>query len=318
MATDEDYPGNLLEFEERFATEDACREYLKQLRWPQGFRCPRCNSDRSWPTGRNGLVECGNCHYQTSVTAGTIFEGTRKPLRLWFRAMWLITNQKNGISALGLQRQLGMTRYETVWTWLHKLRRAMVRPGRDRLSGKVEVDETYLGGGEPDVHGRETETKAIVAIAAEEDGKGVGRIRLRRVQDVSAESLIPFVEEAVAPGSVVHTDGWPSYGGLVAKGYKHKVTTLSGSNKLAHELMPRVHIVASLLKRWWLGTHQGAIGVAHLDYYLDEYTFRFNRRTSKKRGKLFFRLAQQAMEVDPVYWTDVAAGHRNRRFSPGR
>jgi transposase-like protein len=230
--------------------------------------------------------------------------------------MWLVTSQKNGISALGLQRELGIGRYETVWTWLHKLRRAMVRPGRDRLSGRVEVDETYVGGDEPGVHGRETETKSIVAVAAEEDGKGIGRIRLHRVEDVSAASLIPFVEEAVTPGSVVHSDAWPAYGGLGAKGYKHEVTNINRSGRLAHELMPRVHRVASLLKRWWLGTHQGAIRPDHLDYYLDEFTFRFNRRNSRKRGKLFYRLVQQAVDVDPVHWVDVAAARRGRTDPP--
>ena len=307
----EDYPSDLIDFEKRFSTEKACRDYLARLRWPQGYRCPRCDSDKSWPTGRDGLVECASCHYQTTITAGTIFEGTRKPLSLWFRAIWLITSQKNGISALALQRQLGLKRYDTVWTWLHKLRRAMVRPGRELLSGKIEVDEFYLGGDESGVHGRETESKCLVVVAAEIDGKKTGRIRLRHVPDASAESLIPFIEGTIAPGSEIRTDGWPSYEGLAAKGYKHKATVMSRSTKQAHEVMPRVHGVASHLKRWWLGTHQGSMGAKHLDYYLDEFTFRFNRRTSRQRGKLFYRLVQQALEVDPVYWDDIAAGRKN-------
>jgi len=303
MAADlEDYPASLLEFEKCFATEEACREYLVRLRWPEGFRCPRCGSDRSWTTGRSGLLECAACHHQTSVTAGTLFEGTRKPLRLWFRAMWLITSQKNGVSALGLQRQLGIARYETVWTWLHKLRRAMVRPGRDRLSGRVEVDETYVGGEEKGVRfrGRGSE-KALVVVAAEENGRGIGRIRLQRVEGPSAECLLGFIEKSITPGSLVHTDGWRAYGGLPSKGYEHQVTRLKIAGKPGHELLPRVHRVASLLKRWWLGTHQGAIRAEHLDYYLDEFTFRFNRRLSRARGKLFYRLVQQAVEVEPVY-----------------
>jgi len=308
----EDYPGNLVEFGERFTTDAACREYLERIRWPDGFRCPACGGTRAWPTGRQGLWECAGCHHQTSVTAGTIFEGTRKPLRLWFLAMWLITSEKNGISALGLQRELGFTRYETVWTWLHKLRRAMVRPGRDRLSGRVEVDETYLGGEEEGLRGREIEKKFIVAIAVEEDGAGMGRVRLRRVEDVSGRSLLPFVQEAVEPGSVVHTDGWSGYVNLPSHSYKHEVTNVSRSEELAHELLPRVHRVAALLKRWLMGTHQGAVGKHHLDYYLDEFTFRFNRRASNKRGKLFYRLIQQAAQVEPVSWEDVAAGQRKR------
>jgi transposase-like protein len=182
----------------------------------------------------------------------------------------------------------------------------MVRTGRDRLSGEVEVDETYIGGVEPGVSGRERGNKSIVVIAAEVRGRSIGRIRLRSVADVSAESLVPFVEEVVVPGSLVHTDGWGGYGSLEGKGYRHRITHVKRSGRLAHELLPRVHRVAALLKRWWLGTHQGAIGPGHLEYYLDEFTFRFNRRTSLQRGKLFYRLVQQAMLADPISWDEVA------------
>ena len=293
----EDYPRTLLEFERRFATEEACVAYAEGIRWPDGFRCPGCDSDHAWRTGR-GVWFCGRCRRQTSVTAGTVFEGTRKPLGLWFRAMWLVTSQKHGISALGLQRELGLKRYETAWIWLHKLRRAMVRPGRERLSGTVEVDETYVGGHEKGVNGRETAAKSIVVIAAEARGEGIGRIRLGPVPDVSARSLVAFVRKSVEPGSVVHTDGWSGYAPLQRKGYRHEVTRIERSGRLAHELLPRVHRVASLLKRWWLGTHQGAIQPHHLDYYLDEFTFRFNRRQSRQRGKLFYRLLQQALQTE--------------------
>ena len=295
----EDYPRNLSELEARFSSEADCREYLFQLRWPDGFRCPRCGGAKSWPL-RSVLLECGNCGYQTSVTAGTIFQDTRKPLALWFRMMWWVTSQKNGASALGLQRALGLGSYKTAWTWLHKLRRAMVRSGRDRLTGSVEVDETYVGGLEEGMRGRQTETKALVVIAAQEDGAGIGRIRMRCVPDASAKSLMVFVEDSVEPGSLIHTDGWPAYDSAKSKGYRHRVTVLSGKKKSASELLPRVHRVASLLKRWLLGTHQGAVSREHLDYYLDEFTFRFNRRTSKSRGKLFYRLVQQAVATDPV------------------
>ena len=207
----EDYPANLIEFGRRFQTDEDCRAYLESLRWPNGFRCPKCEMDRGWSTGREGLWECAACHRQTTVTAGTLFEGTRKPLQLWFLAMWLITSEKNGISALGLQRQLGFQRYETIWTWLHKLCRAMVRPGRDRLSGRIEVDETYVGGEGEGIRGRGAMKKYIVVIATEEDGSGIGRIRLRRVGDVSHNSLLPVVQEVAEPGSLIHTDGWKAY-----------------------------------------------------------------------------------------------------------
>ena len=295
----EDYPRNLAEFEARFATDEACRDYLFRLRWPEGFCCPRCGRGKAWPV-RKVLFECAHCGAQVSVTAGTIFQDTRQPLTLWFRAMWWVTTQKNGASALGLQRILGLGSYKTAWTWLHKLRRAMVRPGRDRLRGWVEVDETYVGGLEEGVSGRETETKALVAVACEQDGAGMGRIRLSRIADASAVSVHAFLEESIEPGSVVHSDGWEAYRGLEPKGYRHKVTVLKGRQATAAQLMPRVHRVASLLKRWLLGTHQGAVSLEHLDYYLDEIAFRFNRRKSRSRGKLFYRLVQQAVAVEPA------------------
>ena len=300
----EDFPRDLLEFEARYSTEAACREYLFRLRWPEGFCCPRCGGRRGWP--KSGvLLQCSNCDYQSSVTAGTIFQDTRQPLRLWLRAAWWVTSQKNGTSAMGLQRVLGLKSYKTAWTWLHKLRRAMVRPGRDRLTGRIEVDETYLGGGEEGVRGRQTERKALIVVAAQEDGLAIGRIRMRRVPDASADSLIPFVQDSVEVGSVVHTDGWLGYEPLKDKGYDHEITFLKGKRKTPSELMPRVHRVISLLKRWLMGTHQGAVSLEYLDYYLDEFTFRFNRRTSRSRGKLFFRLLQQAVAIEPVPYKSV-------------
>lgn len=300
----EDYPRTLAELEARFRSEEACREYLFRLRWPEGFRCPRCGEGKAWPL-RSALWQCAGCGRQVSGTAGTIFQDTRTPLTVWFRAMWWVTSQKNGVSALGLQRVLGLGSYQTAWAWLHKLRRAMVRPGRDRLSGRVEVDETYLGGLEEGVRGRQTERKALIVVAAQEDGRGIGRIRMRRVPDASAESLVPFVKESVEPRGVVHTDGWLGYEPLESEGYRHEVTFLRGQKKSPSELLPRVHRVISLLKRWLLGTHQGAVSFEHLDYYLDEFTFRFNRRQSRSRGKLFFRLVQQAVAVEPNTYRSI-------------
>lgn len=308
----EDYPRTLTEFEARFSTEDACRQYIYHLRWPEGFVCPRCTGDSGWITERS-LVVCRACGYHASVTAGTIFENTHQPLMLWFRAIWWLTSLKTGASALALQRVLGLGSYKTAWTWLHKLRRAMVRPGRDRLSGQVEVDETYFGAKEDGVHGRETEKKALVVIAAQKDGKRIGRIRMRRIQDASASSLEPFVEESIEPGSIVHTDGWEGYRGLEKKGYQHKVTILARRKKSASELMPHVHHVVGLLKTWMAGTLHGAVSHEHLDYYLDEFTFRFNRRTSQSRGKLFYRMVQQAMQVDPVPYHMMVKHVRGRR-----
>lgn len=296
----EDYPRTIEEFERRFSSEEACREYIEALRWPDGFRCPACQRGLAAMV-RDGLYQCRGCRRQTSVTAGTIFQDMRKPLVMWFRAMWYVTSQKNGVSALGLQRVLGLGSYETAWTWLHKLRRAMVRPDRDRLSGWIEVDETFIGGlAEGAVGGRQKTNKALVVIAAQADGPSIGRIRMRMIADASADSLHPFVIDCIEPGSTLHTDGWQGYAGLEKKGFDREVSTTPGRRKDASKLLPRVHRVAALLKRWLLGTHQGAVAPWQLPYYLDEFTFRFNRRTSKSRGKLFFRLMQQAVNTPPV------------------
>ncbi len=301
----EDYPRTIEEFERRFSTEESCRDYLVRLRWPDGFRCPQCKGTKAVVV-RSILFQCCGCRRQTSATAGTIFQDTRKPLVMWFRAMWYVTSQKNGASALGLQRVLGLGSYETAWTWLHKLRRAMVRPDRDRLTGWIEVDETFIGGlAEGAVGGRQKTNKALVVIAAQADGPAIGRVRMRMIADASADSLHPFVIECIELGSTLHTDGWPGYVGLEKKGFERDVSTTRGRRKEAAKLLPRVHRVASLLKRWLLGTHQGAVAPWQLPYYLDEFTFRFNRRTSKSRGKLFFRLMQQAVNTPPATYEAV-------------
>jgi transposase-like protein len=313
----ESYPRTILELEAQFSTDDACRACLERLRWPDGFVCPRCAGRGGWKTAR-GLWACRACGHHASVTAGTIFQDTRTPLTVWFRAIWWVTSQKTGASALGLQSVLGLGSYETAWTWLHKLRRAMVRPGRDRLAGQVEVDETFIGGVEPGGGRRHVGKKALVGVAAEVRGDGIGRIRLRRVADSSAESLVPFVQAAVEPDSLVVTDGLQSYGGLRDLGYRLETRVVRGSGKTASELLPRVHRVASLLDRWLLGTHQGAVSREHLDYYLDEFTFRMNRRNSRYRGLLFLRLLEQAVAVEPVPYSKLVLGVRGRRGRRGR
>lgn len=301
------YPRTVTEFDKWFSTEAACEDYLLWVRWPTGFQCPACGARRGWESSR-GLLRCASCARQTSATAGTIFEGTRKPLRLWFQAIWYLTSQKQGVSALGLQRVLGHGSYETAWSWLHKLRRAMVRPGRDRLTGEVEVDETFVGAPDTDTYGRERVNRSMVAIAAEVRGRGIGRNRMAVVTDASADSLIPFIRNSVNEGSLVRTDGWAGYGPLPRHGYRHRRTSLRGTGLPPHVAMPRVHRVASLLKRWWLGTYHGAISELHLDYYLDEFTFRFNRRASRARGLLFYRLVQQAVEIEPFPYHQLRGG----------
>lgn len=303
----EDYPCTYQEFLEWFKDESACRRYIFRCRWPNGFECIQCgNQAQPWITAR-GYLHCRQCGSQISVTAGTIFERTKMPLKTWFAAMWFVTSQKDGASALGLKRVLGLGSYQTAWTWLHKMRQAMVRPGRDQLSGRIEVDETYIGGSGRSVkRGRGSEKKEIVVIAVEiHSPKGFGRVRMRRIPDVSGDSLVSFICDVAEKGSEILTDGWGSYNDLSKQGYQHKKVILSDTGDPAHVSMPGVHRIAALLKRWLMSTHQGSVSGKHFDYYLDEYTFRFNRRTSRSRGMLFYRLMQQAVTTTPLSYRQI-------------
>ena len=299
-----DYPMDLLEFEKEFQTDEQCRDYLMKLRYPNGqYICPKCESDTSWKI-TDTVYECKNCHHQSTVIVGTIFQDTHKPLTLWFRAIWYITSQKNGASAIGLQRILGLGSYRTAWTWLHKLRRAMIRPGRDKLNGAVEVDEVFVGApGKGGKRGRGTENKIMVAVAVEiNDGK-IGRSRMGVIDSASSENLHSFIENSVELGSTIITDGWRGYNGLCEKGYLQEVKKKKTNDD--DSTLPHVHTVASLLKRWLLGTLQGACSKDYLDYYLDEYCFRFNRRKSKSRGMLFYRLLQNAVQLKPTTYKSI-------------
>ena len=293
----ERYPADMTDFMEMFPTEDACLEYLSIVRWPEGYACLRCGSSKYWKKAR-GLFVCCDCAYEASVTVGTLFQDTHKPLRFWFQAIWYVVNQKNGVSALGLQKALGFGSYHTAWEWLHKLRRAMVRPGRDKLSGLVEVDETFIGGVRSGKRGRGAEGKSLLFIAAEEAHQGIGRIRLTMLDNATGETLVKAVQETIATGSQVRSDGWDGYNGLPRYGYTH--IPIVHKDAVSGDATPLAHRVAALLKRWMLGTHQGAISHEHLAYYLDEFTFRFNRRTSRSRGKLFYRLIEGAVQTAPV------------------
>jgi transposase-like protein len=309
-----DYPRTWSQFLDWFATEEACFAYLARLRWPNGFVCPQCGSATQPGRASRARLICRACRHQSTVTAGTIFDKTRTPLKIWFGAAWYLTNQKQGVSALGLQRVLGLSSYQTAWAMLHRLRRAMVRPAREQLKGNVEVDETYIAitaRGKPRSRvGRKSHTtNTLVAVAVESlDPKGFGRIRLRRILADSERYVLPFVREAVAPGSKVHTDGSPAYRSLPEQGYLHQRHVMAGSTFPAHASMPGVHRVASLVKRWLLGTHHGAVQPDQLDCYLDEFVFRFNRRTSRYRGLLFYRLLEQAVVTEPVTYQDIAGG----------
>lgn len=305
----QDYPHTYREFIEMFPDDKACAAYLEQLRWPNGFVCPTCQmATIPWRQTRGRLV-CPCCRHQSSVSAGTIFDKTRTPLTTWFEAGWHLTTAKNGLSAKTLERTLG-TRYRVAWTMLQRYRVAMVRTERERLSGEVEVDETLIGGVEKGGKRGRGASKCIVVIAVEiRQPKGFGRIRMRHIPDASGTNLLPFVCDVVIPDAVVLTDGWAGYNDLPKSGYAHKKILLSASGDPAHVSMPGVHRVSSLLKRWILGTHQGSFVPSHLQSYLEEFTFRFNRRNSSSRGLLFRRLLEQAAVARPITETDIAYGY---------
>lgn len=298
-----DYPANQLEFEKLFSTEEDCVTYLIKMRWSQGFDCPKCNFTDYWRlAGRE--IKCKKCNYKLSVTVGTIFQDSKKDLGVMFRAIWWIIAQKNGVSAKGVQKILGIGSYRTAWTWLHKFRRLMIIPGRDKLTGEVEIDETFVGAAHEGKRGRGSSGKYIVLIAVERKGKATGRIRLKKIMEASTLEIKPFILENIEKGTSVITDGWSSYQFLKANGYDHHIEkAISFENE---EILPNAHRIASLLKRWLIGTHQNYATAKNIEFYLDEYTFRYNRRTSKSRGLLFQRLIEQAVMHKPVLNCDIS------------
>ncbi len=291
------YPQTHVAFTRRFSRENACLAYLERLRWDSGFVCPGCGHGKAWRL-RPGVRQCQRCSRRVTVTAGTIFHRSRKPTRDWLDAIWHLCGQKNGGSALGLLHTAGFGSYHTAWEWLHRIRRAMVLPGRTKLSGEVEVDETFIGGVRSGKRGRGAACKTLVLIAVEVHGTVLGRVRLAVVPDATAGSLLAAVDELVAAGSNVVTDGWTGYAGLPQRGYKHTISR--PTPQVGRNLLPKAHRVASLLKRWFLGTLQGSVGKARLQSYLDEFVFRFNRRSSGSRGLLFYRLTRQCLNHPPV------------------
>jgi transposase-like protein len=247
---------------------------------------------------------CKKCKSELSIISGTIFHRSKLPLVVIFRALWWMVAQKNGVSAVGIQRVLGLGSYRTAWVWLHKFRRLMVFPGRNKLSGKIEVDETFVGGKKSGKRGRGAEGKSLVVIAVEIMEKGTGRVRMSLISDASKKSLRKFINENIETGSNLITDGWKGYTGISKSGYQHEI---EDKTKLldGEEILPNVHRIASLLKRWLLGTHQNYIGEQYLSYYLDEYTFRYNRRKSNSRGLLFQRLIEQGVLHKPVEYKSI-------------
>lgn len=294
----EDFPKNEVEFDRRFHNEKACLSYLFQLRWPKGFSCSRCGHLHYWSTSK-GLFLCRQCRHQQSVTAGTIFHGTRKPLTLWFKALWWFSTRKSSVNATALQELLGLGSYQTAWCWLQKLRTCTVFPDREKLSGTIEVDECFVGGMHGGKRGRGAAQKCKVVVAVERQGRKLGRLRMQVIEHCGAEELTAFAKANISAGSHITTDGWAGYRSLQKEGYMHK-TVIQSDIEDKKNVLPGVHLVASLVKRVILGTFHGRFDPQYLQRYLDEYVFRFNRRTSKSVGKRFWRIMQQAIASVPV------------------
>src|SRR5437763_2101630 len=319
----DDLPQDFLEFNARFGTDEQCREYLFRARWPDGFRCDGCGHDHAYTLRTRLVYECVACRKQHSLLAGTIFEQTKTALARWFLAIYLVTSSKGGIAAAELQRQLGLGSYQTAWSWLHKIRKAMVRPDREPLAGRVEADETHVGGPKSGKPGRGAAGKTLVAGAVETGrgkarGRRLGRLRLAVLPDASAASLQGFLAAHVATPATVATDGWRGYLGLPAKGYDHEPVSLTASWGDAALRLPGIHLVFCLAKRWLLGTHHGAVSEKHLpagpwpragepDPGLDEYVFRFNRRTANLVSHGFARLIEQAVKTRPTTYREIIA-----------
>lgn len=297
------YPKTFEEFLDWFPSEADCLEYLEWIRWGNGFRCPRCGGDTAWKIARNNLWHCKACGHQCSARAGTVFDDGRKPLRLWFHVMWLMMAQKTGMSAKNFHDTFGFGSYQTSWGWLQKLRSVMVRPGRERLSGRIELDETYVGGQKEGTRGRGAEGKTLVLVAVEgEKSKKLGRVRFRIIKSASSSDIKPFILDYIQEGATIVTDGLKSYEMIDEMPFKHEryVQNPKDKTKVPDSRLEHVHLVISLLKRWLNGTHQGAVTPNHLSGYLDEFAFRFNRRTSTHRGLLWYRLIQQTVTARPT------------------
>ena len=310
------YPATLAQMRAWFPSDEKCLDYLDWLRWTDGFTCPHCGDVCAWEM-RGRVLRCGGCRRRVSRTVGTIFQDTRIPLTAWFEAAWWMTVDKQGISASALQRMLDLGSYQTAWTMLHRYRVAMGTTGTAQLTGTVEVDESFLGGHREGPRGRGALGKVMVGIAVELlDPKGFGRARIKVLPNAKAPALERFLLDCVEPDSLIVTDGLSSYPRATGELYRHKGFPVSGSGFHAHELLPAVHRVASLLKRWLLGTHQGSITPGHVQAYLDEFVFRFNRRHAAERGLLFYQLLQASVGAPPTTYRSLVVDSKPKKVSP--
>jgi transposase-like protein len=297
-----EYPDTIQEFAEMFRTEGDCYDYLAKVRWGDNWTCPKCKHNKLWKYGDGEIYRCQNCKKDIRVTAGTKFQDRHLPLKTWMYALWFMVSQKGGISALGLGREIGIKRRQTVWKLLTTIRESMSQEGKDKMTGTVEVDEVFVGGIHEGKRGRGAEGKVMVLFAVEDMGvtpnsknkkAKIGRVRIQIIPDAKSTTLLKHIQKMVKEESIIQTDELKSYPILTQHNYKHKPI----KKEPLKDSTPLVHRVASLVKRWLLGTHQGGVHLVNMQSYLDEYVFRFNRRTSLSRGKLFHRLTQAMLGV---------------------
>ncbi|MDR2340043.1 MAG: IS1595 family transposase [Deltaproteobacteria bacterium] len=296
----EDNPVSKTELEARFPTEESCFDYIFKTRWPGSPACPKCGSFRVWKYGTT--LQCSECRGSIRFLSGTLFQDTHLPLLDWFRVMWFIVSQKNGINAMVLRHNFHLT-YSTAWNILRKLRRAMAGSVDHPLEGSVEVDEAYIGGFKGGAKGMHASDKALVVLAAEFTDTSISRVRMKLIPSANAENLLGFIGGCVKPGTTVVTDGWKGYSGLEGNGYRHEVRQIAPGKKS----LPHVNEIMNLLKSWLMDTLRGNPSPDYLEYYLDEYTFRYNNRHLKSGGEMFYRLLQLAVQTPPVIRDDVRA-----------
>ncbi len=292
-----DIPDNLLVFERQFSTEEKCFSCLFNIKYPEGFICSACGSTTFWQTGKE-LLHCRNCGKQTSLRTGTIMEGSKKPLMLWFRALFLAAFQKGGINAKELRIQLGLGSYQTAWTWLQKIRKAISENKILPLEGIVEVDETLLGG-------KSLSKMALIAVGVEKGKQNkIGRISMELLPNASAHMLSDFIRRNIRKGAVIRTDGWNK---ITDPDYKHIIV----KKRFEENLLPGVNLVVSLFKTWTDGLHHGFVQEKHLPGYLDEFSFRFNLRRAQSRGEIFYNLIQSAFSVKPPSYIEIINGKKH-------
>lgn len=301
------YPRDQIEFEKMFSNEKQCFDYLVKIRWAQGFVCPKCKCHDHWIIANN-LIKCKNCKYQASATRGTIFHRSKKSLIVWFRAIWWIINQQFGVNALELKKILGLGSYRTAWTWLHKLRRLMIIPEKNKLSGTVEVGAIFISSQKKEKNG--SKEQILVIIGVEINKKATNRIKFSIIPDISSKSLTAFICSNIKSGSRIVTADKNNYHNVKALGYQHKIENkniiFNGIN-----ILPNVHKIASVLERWLLGIHQHYVSKNKLEYYLDELTFLYNHKTIKSRGLLFFLLIEQGIRHVPVLYNEIINSSNN-------